>query len=109
MEFSNVYFHLEIKSIKSLNGIIRVDSFSVFVDSEETDAMELREFRNEHDYESEEIDKKMSWVILGVKARQQKSNKKKGVIKKNGYKFTSMLIAYKTIGTVVRNFLVAVN
>lgn len=71
--------------------------------------MELREFRNEHDYESEEIDKKMSRVILGVKARQQKSNKKKRIIKKNGYKFTSMLIAYKTIGTVVRNFLVAVN
>lgn len=39
--------------------------------------MELREFRNEHDYESEEIDKKMSRVILGVKARQQKSNKKR--------------------------------
>ncbi len=46
----------------------------VFVDSEETHAVELWQLGNETEHESRNVDQKVVGVVFGVEARQNESN-----------------------------------
>lgn len=45
----------------------------VFVDAKQSNTVELRQFGNEHNDESEKVDEEMSRIVFGVETGQKKS------------------------------------
>ena len=55
----------------SINGCVWL--ILLFVDAEQTDAMELRQFRKKYQNQSDEVEEKVCWIVFCVETSQDES------------------------------------